>query len=40
MEQYIPGHAERYYMDCLRDNVGQKREVLRRCFWERPLTAG
>jgi hypothetical protein len=31
MEQYIPGHAEHYEMGCLRDNVGQKREVLRTC---------
>jgi hypothetical protein len=32
-EQDNPGHAERYEMDCLRANVGKKRELLRRCFW-------
>ena len=33
MEQNIPGHAERYDIVCLRANVGQTRDVLRKCFW-------
>jgi hypothetical protein len=32
MEQYIPGHAGRYDMGCLRANVGRTRAVLRQCF--------
>jgi hypothetical protein len=32
LEQDNPGHAENYDMVCLRDNVGQTRKVLGRCF--------
>jgi hypothetical protein len=32
MEQHFPGDAALYDMGCLRDNTGQKREVLRQCF--------
>ena len=32
LEQDNPGHAKHYDMACLRANVGQKREELRKCF--------
>lgn len=32
MVLFIPGHAERYDMDCLRANLRQSRKVLQGCF--------
>lgn len=32
MEQYIPGHARRYGMLCLRAHLGRDRETLKDCF--------